>query len=161
MRRLSHELLTETLGLDRDLVREAATTSARPWRVLPEFATHPPCERLWGMFSGLYLEREHRRSYPRGATSPAELLGVVRDGEAHGGVEQAFDKWLQGQSKAVAVSWLAIALGRPIPGESVLVEGCLRRAPKSCLRSTRTFRRSGVRRYWTPSSRRRREAATL
>ena len=111
------ELLTETLGLDRDLVREAVT-SARPWRVLPR--SHPPSVReALGHVSGLYLEREHRRSYPRGDLARG-VLGVVRDGEAHGGVEQAFDEWLRGvEGRAVLAR---DALGRPIPGESVLVE---------------------------------------
>ena len=111
------ELLTETLGLDRDLVREAVA-SARPWRVLP--GSHPPSVReALGRVGGLYLEREHRRFYPRGDLARG-VLGVVRDGEAYGGVEQAFDEWLRGvEGRAVLAR---DALGRPIPGESVLVD---------------------------------------
>ncbi len=111
------QLLTETLGLDRDLVRDA-TTSSRPWRVLP--SSYPPSVReTLAQVRGLYLEREHRRSYPRGDLARG-LLGVVRDGEAYGGVEQAFDEWLRGtEGRAVLAR---DPLGQPIPGESVLVE---------------------------------------
>ncbi len=110
-------LLTETLGLDRNVVRDA-TTSSRPWRVLPK--SYPPSVR--GALTdvrGLYLEREHRRFYPRGDLARA-LLGVIRDGEAHGGVEQAFDRALRGSEGSAVLA--RDPLGRPIPGESVLVK---------------------------------------
>ena len=111
------QLLTETLGLDRSVVREAATSS-RPWRVLPN--SYPPSVReALTNVRGLYLEREHRRFYPRGELARG-LLGVIRDGEAHGGVEQAFDASLRG---TVGQAVLARdPLGSPIPGESVLLK---------------------------------------
>lgn len=110
-------LLTETLGLDRDLVRDA-TTSSRPWRVLPN--SYPPSVReALTNVRGLYLERGHRRFYPRGELARG-LLGVVRDGQGYGGVEQAFDQSLRGtEGRAVLAR---DPLGRPIPGERVLVE---------------------------------------
>ena len=110
-------LLTETLGLDPDLVR-GATTSSRPWRVLPN--SYPPSVREPLMdVPGLYLEREHRRFYPRGDLARG-LLGVVRDGEAYGGVEQAFDESLRGRAgRAVQAR---DPLGQPIPGESVPIK---------------------------------------
>ena len=110
-------LLTETLGLDRDVVRDA-TTSSRPWRVLPR--SYPPSVReALADVRGLYLEREYRRFYPRGDLAGA-LLGVIRDGEAHGGVEQAFDEALRGREGSAVLA--RDPLGHPIPGESVLVE---------------------------------------
>jgi len=111
------QLLAETLGLDRNVVRRA-TTSSRPWRVLPD--SYPPSVReALADVPGLYLEREHRRFYPRGDLARG-LLGVVRDGEAFGGVEQAFDASLRGyEGKAVLAR---DPMGQPIPGESVLVK---------------------------------------
>ncbi len=111
-------LLVETLGLDERVVR-GATTSPKSWRVLPN--TFPPSvrEALDGI-PGVYLEREHRRFYPQGDLARG-LLGVVRSGEASGGVEQAYDKVLRG---AVGQAVLARdPTGKPIPGESVVVEG--------------------------------------
>ena len=110
-------LLAETLGLDRDLVR-GATTSSRSWRVLPN--SYPPSVREALMdVPGLYLEREHRRFYPRGDLARG-LLGVVRDGEAHGGVEQAFDEALRGSEGRAVLA--RDHLGQPIPGESVPIK---------------------------------------
>ena len=111
-------LLVETLGLDERVVR-GATTSPKSWRVLPN--TFPPSvrEALDGI-PGVYLEREHRRFYPQGDLARG-LLGFVRSGEASGGVEQAYDEVLQG---AVGQAVLARdPTGKPIPGESVVVEG--------------------------------------
>ena len=110
-------LLTETLGLDRSIVRDA-TTSSRPWRVLP--STYPPSVRqALTDVRGLYLERGHRRFYPRGDLARG-LLGVIRDGEAFGGVEQAFDESLRGSEGNAVLA--RDPLGQPIPGESVLVK---------------------------------------
>jgi cell division protein FtsI (penicillin-binding protein 3) len=111
-------LLVETLGIDERVVRRA-TTSARPWRVLP--GTFPPSvrEALDGI-RGVYLEREHRRFYPQGDLARG-LLGTVRAGQASGGVEQAYDEFLRG---TVGQAVLARdPSGKPIPGESVVVEG--------------------------------------
>ena len=111
-------VLTETLGLDERVVRDA-TMSSRPWRVLPN--TFPPSvrERL-DSIRGVYLEREHRRFYPQGDLARG-LLGTVRDGEASGGIEQAYDAVLRG---TVGQAVLARdPTGKPIPGESVVVEG--------------------------------------
>ncbi len=110
-------VLAETLGLDERVVR-AATTSSKSWRVLPN--TFPPSvrEALDGI-RGVYLEREHRRFYPQGDLARG-LLGTVLDGEASGGVEQAYDAILRG---TVGQAVLARdPTGRPIPGESVVVE---------------------------------------
>lgn len=110
-------LLTETLGLEKSVVRDA-TTSSRPWRVLP--SSYPPSVReALTNVRGLYLEREHRRFYPRGDLARG-LLGVIRDGDAHGGVEQAFDSSLRGRAGKVVLA--RDPLGTPIPGESVLLE---------------------------------------
>ena len=110
-------LLTETLGLGRDLVRDA-TTSSRPWRVLPN--SYPPSVReALTNVRGLYLEQTYRRFYPRGGLARG-LLGVVRDGEAYGGVEQAFDESLRGNEGRAVLA--RDPQGHPIPGESVLVE---------------------------------------
>ena len=111
-------LLSETLGLEERVVRRA-TTSSKPWRVLPN--TFPPSvrEALDGV-PGVYLEREHRRFYPQGELARG-VLGVVRSGEASGGVEQAYDGVLRG---SVGQAVLARdPTGKPIPGESVIVEG--------------------------------------
>ena len=111
-------LLAETLGLDERVVR-GATTSSKPWRVLPN-AFPPSVRGALDAVRGVYLEREHRRFYPQGDLARG-LLGSVRDGKASGGVEQAYDDVLRG---AVGQAVLARdPTGRPIPGESVLVEG--------------------------------------
>ena len=110
-------LLAETLGLDERVVR-GATTSAKAWRVFPR--AYPPSvrEALDGI-RGVYLEREHRRFYPQGDLARG-LLGIVRGGEAFGGIEQAYDAVLRG---AVGQAVLARdPTGKPIPGESVVVE---------------------------------------
>jgi len=110
-------LLAETLGLDERVVRRA-TTSSKPWRVLPN-AFPPSVRGALDTIRGVYLEREHRRFYPQGDLARG-LLGSVRDGKASGGVEQAYDDVLRG---AVGQAVLARdPTGRPIPGESVLVE---------------------------------------
>ncbi|MCH7892238.1 MAG: penicillin-binding protein 2, partial [Gemmatimonadetes bacterium] len=111
-------LLVETLGLDERIVRKA-TTSSKPWRVLPR--TFPPSVReALDSVRGVYLEREHRRFYPQGDLARG-LLGAVRDGKASGGVEQAYDEVLRG---TVGQAVLARdPTGKPIPGESVVVEG--------------------------------------
>ena len=111
-------LLVETLGLDERIVRKA-TTSSKPWRVLPR--TFPPSVReALDTIRGVYLEREHRRFYPQGDLARG-LLGSVRDGKALGGVEQTYDEVLRG---TVGQAVLARdPTGRPIPGESVIVEG--------------------------------------
>ena len=71
-------LLVETLGLDERIVR-GATTSSKPWRVLP--STFPPSVReALDSIRGVYLEREHRRFYPQGDLARG-LLGAVRDGQ--------------------------------------------------------------------------------
>lgn len=110
-------LLSETLGLDESLVR-GLTTSSRPWRVLPR--RYPPSVREALLdIRGVYLEREHRRFYPQGELARG-LLGVLRDGEAHGGIEQAFDEVLRGTPGRAVLA--RDPLGQPIPGESVRVE---------------------------------------
>ena len=110
-------LLAETLGLDERVVREA-TMSSRPWRVLPKVFPPSVREALDGV-RGVYLEREHRRFYPQGELARG-LLGSVREGEAFGGIEQAYDEVLRG---AMGQEVLARdPTGRPIPGESVVVE---------------------------------------
>ena len=110
-------LLSDILGLDEGVVLEA-TRSSKPWRVLPK-AFPPSVREALDNIRGVYLEREHRRFYPQGDLARG-LLGVVRDGEASGGVEQAYDDVLRG---AVGQAVLARdPTGRPIPGESVLVE---------------------------------------
>jgi cell division protein FtsI (penicillin-binding protein 3) len=111
-------LLVETLGMNERAIR-GATTSSKPWRVLPN--TFPPSvrEALDGV-PGVYLELEHRRFYPQGDLARG-LLGVVRSGEASGGIEQTYDDILRG---AVGQAVLARdPTGKPIPGESVVVEG--------------------------------------
>ena len=110
-------LLSEILGLDEGVVVEA-TTSSKPWRVLPK-AFPPSVRETLDNIRGVYLEREHRRFYPQGDLARG-LLGIVRDGEGSGGVEQAYDDVLRG---GVGQAVLARdPTGRPIPGESVLVE---------------------------------------
>ena len=110
-------LLSETLGLEERVVLEA-TTSSKPWRVLPK-AFPPSVREALDNLHGVYLKREHRRFYPQGDLARG-LLGIVRDGEASGGVEQAYDDVLRG---VVGQAVLARdPTGRPIPGESVLAE---------------------------------------
>ena len=111
-------LLVETLGLDEPVVR-GATMSSRPWRVLP--STFPPSVReALDSIRGVYLEREHRRFYPQGDLARG-LLGAVRDGKASGGVEQAYDDVLRGTMGQAILA--RDPTGKPIPGESVVVEG--------------------------------------
>jgi len=110
-------LLVETLGLDEAIIR-AATTSSRPWRVLP--STFPPSVRgALDSIRGVYLEPEHRRFYPQGDLARG-LLGVVRDDGAFGGIEQTHDAILQGAAGQAVVA--RDPTGKAIPGESVLVE---------------------------------------
>ena len=111
-------LLVETLGLDERIVRRAATSS-KPWRVLPNAFPPSVREALDGI-PGVYLEREHRRFYPQGDLARG-LLGVVRSGEALGGVEQAYNEVLQGTVGQAVVA--RDPTGKPIPGERVVVEG--------------------------------------
>ncbi|HIF20446.1 MAG TPA: hypothetical protein EYQ27_00730 [Gemmatimonadetes bacterium] len=110
-------LLTDALGLDEKVVRDV-TTSARAWRVLP--GTYPPSVRDALLdVGGVYLEREYLRFHPQGELAGG-LLGIVRDGEAYGGIEQAFDASLRG---AVGRAVLARdATGRPIPGKRAVVD---------------------------------------
>ena len=111
-------LLVETLGLDERVVRRA-TTSSRPWRVLP--GTFPPSVReTLDNIRGVYLEREHRRFYPQGDLARG-LLGTVQGGRAAGGVEQAYDEFLRGTMGQAVLA--RDPTGKPIPGESVVVEG--------------------------------------
>ena len=110
-------LLTGSLGLDEEIVRDV-TTSARAWRVLP--GTYPPSVRDALLnIGGLYLEREYLRFYPQGGLAEG-LLGIVRNGEAHGGIEQAFDESLRGTGGRAVLA--RDAAGRPIPGEGVVVD---------------------------------------
>ena len=111
-------LLVETLGVDERVAR-GATTSSKPWRVLP--STYPPSVReALDSIRGVYLEREHRRFYPQGDLARG-LLGAVQDGKAVGGVEQAYDEILRGtMGKAVLAR---DPTGKPIPGESLVVKG--------------------------------------
>jgi cell division protein FtsI (penicillin-binding protein 3) len=110
-------LLSETLGLEEQVVLEA-TTSSKPWRVLPK-AFPPSVREALDNLPGVYLEREYRRFYPQGDLARG-LLGSVRDGKASGGVEQAYDDVLRG---VIGQAVLARdPTGRPIPGESVLAE---------------------------------------
>ena len=110
-------LLSETLGLEERVVLQA-TTSSKPWRVLPK-AFPPSVREALDNLHGVYLEREHRRFYPQGDLARG-LLGIVRDGEASGGVEQAYDDVLRG---VVGQAVLARdPTGKPIPGASVLAE---------------------------------------
>jgi cell division protein FtsI (penicillin-binding protein 3) len=111
------DLLVETLGLDERIVRGAAT-SPKSWRVLPNAFPPSVREALDGV-PGVYLERQHRRFYPQGDLARG-LLGVVRSGEASGGVEQAYDDVLRGAMGRVVLA--RDPAGKPIPGESVVVE---------------------------------------
>ena len=111
-------LLVETLRLDERVVRRA-TTSSKPWRVLP--STFPPSVRAaLDNIRGVYLEREHRRFYPQGDLARG-LLGAVRDDKGYGGVEQAYDEVLRGTMGQAVLA--RDPTGKPIPGESVVVEG--------------------------------------
>ena len=109
-------ILAETLGLDERIVRDV-TTSSKSWRVFPN--TFPPSVRqtLDGI-RGVYLQREQRRFYPQGDLARG-LLGTVRNGEASGGVEQAYDDVLRGAMGRAVLA--RDATGKPIPGESAVV----------------------------------------
>lgn len=109
-------LLIGTLGLDERVVREV-TTPSRAWRVLP--GTYPPSVRdALINVQGLYPQREYLRFYPQGGVA-AGLLGVILDGEAHGGIEQAFNGSLRGTVGRAVLA--RDAAGRAIPGERVVV----------------------------------------
>jgi cell division protein FtsI (penicillin-binding protein 3) len=111
-------LLAETLGLEESVIR-GVTMSSKRWRVIPN--TFPPSIRAaLDTVRGVYLERELRRFHPHGDLARG-LLGTVRGGEASGGIEQVFDHVLKG---SVGQAVLARdPSGRPIPGESLLVQG--------------------------------------
>ena len=108
-------LLIGTLGLDETVVREA-TNPSKAWRVLP--GTHPPSVRdALINVRGIYPESEYSRFYPHGELG-AGLLGVVRDGKAHGGIEQWFNGSLRGTVGRAVLQ--RDAAGREIPGEKFL-----------------------------------------
>ncbi len=111
------DLLVETLGLDESTVR-AATTSSKSWRVLP--GTFPPSVRgALDSIRGVYLEPQHRRFYPQGDMARG-LLGVVRDDESFGGIEQAYDIVLRGTAGQAVDA--RDPSGKATPGERVVVE---------------------------------------
>ena len=108
-------LLIGTLGLDETVAREA-TNPSKEWRVLP--GTHPPSVRdALINVRGIYPESEYSRFYPHGELA-AGLLGVVRDGKAHGGIEQWFNGSLRGTVGRAVLQ--RDAAGREIPGEKFL-----------------------------------------
>lgn len=108
-------LLIGTLGLDETVVWEA-TNPSKEWRVLP--GTHPPSVRdALINVRGIYPESEYSRFYPHGELA-AGLLGVVRDGKAHGGIEQWFNGSLRGTVGRAVLQ--RDAAGREIPGEKFL-----------------------------------------
>ena len=110
-------LLAEILGLEERVVRRA-TTSPKVWRVLPRAYPASVREALDGI-RGVYPQPEHRRFYPQGDLARG-ILGIVRGGEASGGIEQAYDAVLRG---AVGKAVLARdPTGKPIPGERLVVE---------------------------------------
>ncbi len=110
-------LLAEILGLEERVVR-GVTTSAKVWRVLPRAYPASVREALDGI-RGVYPQPEHRRFYPQGDLARG-ILGIVRGGEASGGIEQAYDAVLRG---AVGKAVLARdPTGKPIPGERFVVE---------------------------------------
>jgi len=114
-------LLTDALDLSGQAARHLVDRKRR-WVVAP--GRFPPSvrDRLSGV-RGVYLDRELERFHPHGDLARG-VLGVVLDGSAQGGVEQAFDRVLKGRSGQEVVA--RDNLGQPIPGETLLVE-----APRS------------------------------
>jgi len=108
--------LVEVMGISPEEARRA-TGSERRWVRFPQ--AYPPRVRegLAGI-PGVHLEREFRRFHPQGEMARG-VLGTVIDGKGAGGVEEAFDLYLQGVpgSRVIARD----SGGRPIPGESWIV----------------------------------------
>ncbi len=110
-------LLVVALGIGEADARRAVT-SRRRWVPLP--GRYPPSVReILGPVQGIHLEVDVRRFYPHDDLARS-LLGAVREGRGSGGVEEAFDSVLEGTPGREILA--RDVRGRPIPGESVLLE---------------------------------------
>lgn len=110
-------LLQETLQVTPRKARQLVSRDRR-WAVVP--GTFPPSvkERLAGV-RGVYVERVLQRFHPHGDLARG-VLGAVIDESGQGGIEQVFDDLLRGRPGREVVA--RDNLGRPIPGETLLVE---------------------------------------
>jgi cell division protein FtsI (penicillin-binding protein 3) len=111
------ELLGQVLGLT-PAHAQRPFRSDRRWVPLP--GRFPPSARdaLSGT-RGVYVERELQRFYPHGELLRG-IIGTVIDEDGAGGVEQAFDDHLRGRPGSEVLA--RDSEGRPIPGESWVVE---------------------------------------
>jgi len=108
------ELLREELGLSRSQAARL-TSRERVWSVAPDLYPPDVRERLRSV-SGVHLERVLQRFHPHGDLARS-VLGVVRDGEGRGGIEQAFEPLLAGTPGREVIA--RDNVGREIPGERV------------------------------------------
>ena len=108
--------LATALDISFDDARRLATSDRR-WAVLPGRFGPEVREELHRV-TGVYVDREKTRSYPREELVRG-LLGSVVDDHGAGGVEQIYDDVLRGEpgSRVVARG----SDGEPIAGESQLV----------------------------------------
>lgn len=111
------ELLKETLGLSDRKARQLVS-SDRSWSVVPGRFPASVKMRL-GAVRGLYVERVLERYHPHGDLARG-VLGSVLDEAGQGGIEQTLDGLLRGQAGREVVA--RDNRGRPIPGETFLVE---------------------------------------
>lgn len=115
-REFAAQQLVQVLGIS-PAEADRITQSDRRWVPLPR--VYPPRvrEELAGL-SGIHLEREYRRFHPQGTLARGVLGGLI-DAVGAGGVEEAFDAYLQGVpgSRVIARD----SGGRPIPGEGWIV----------------------------------------
>ncbi len=110
-------LLAAALGLAPAAVAHLTSTERR-WSVVPGLYAPGVRDTLSGV-SGIYLQRDLERYYPRGDLARG-VLGVVREDSGEGGIEQWFNALLRGRPGREVVE--RDNLGDPIPGETYLVQ---------------------------------------
>ena len=111
------QLLVDALEISPDKAR-SVTNAGRRWNPIPGRYGPATREKLAGV-RGLYMDRELQRYHPHGDLARG-VLGTVIDGDGQGGVEQEFDDLLRGQAGREVIA--RDAVGRPIPGETFIVE---------------------------------------
>lgn len=108
------KLLENELELSRSQVVHL-TSRDRVWAVAPDLYAPAVREHLRGV-DGIHLERVLQRYHPHGDLARS-VLGLVREGEGGGGVEQEFEGLLAGTPGREVIA--RDNVGREIPGERV------------------------------------------
>ena len=107
------ERLAEVLDIAHGEAAKVVQHDGR-WRYLRGFYAPSARESLKGM-PGVYVERVMRRIHPSGLLG-TQLLGVIQDGTARGGIEESFDSVLAGVPGHEVSA--RDGYGKEIPGET-------------------------------------------